>query len=67
MNCKFCNNTGKVFSPSLGNWVPCETENDCTIFGETFSLSKEEKEKDSRKFWNPLKDGLGGNEYESTK
>ena len=29
--CRYCNNTGKVWSAFVGNYVPCETENDCEI------------------------------------
>ena len=29
--CNYCNNTGKVWSAFLGNFVPCETENDCQM------------------------------------
>jgi len=32
--CEHCNNEGKVWIHSLGNWVPCETENDCAMGGE---------------------------------
>lgn len=27
--CKFCNDTGVIWSAFVGNWVPCNTENDC--------------------------------------
>jgi len=30
-NCKYCNGTGKVWDAFLGNYVPCETENDCEL------------------------------------
>ena len=30
-NCPHCNNTGKVYDAWLGNYVPCDTENDCKL------------------------------------
>jgi len=29
--CRHCNSTGKVWSSFLGNYVPCETENECGL------------------------------------